>query len=281
MPSRRSSGPSTSTRDGGHPPGHRQLFAEYIRNHVEQGLVRDFKTNLQERSARRWATSGVPHHIDRARPRQALRGQGLPGRRAARRRQRALQEGGGAGSCPEALAEIQSREGQGAKKERAGPDARTARGGGHPARPGERGGRPRDPLGRGSQHEERHAGHPPHRRRRDLEDPLTGATVTAVDRRASTSSSTSTPSWLSSSTSGCPASLSRALQCRVRESHPRRVRSRRRGPAPVRRPADVRRDVRDHEGEDGEVKELRRLGSTPSRTSSPGSTSRGSSPSTR
>jgi ribonuclease-3 len=30
-----------------------QLFGDYIRNHVEQGLVRDFKTNLQERSARR------------------------------------------------------------------------------------------------------------------------------------------------------------------------------------------------------------------------------------
>lgn len=30
-----------------------QLFGAYIRNHVEQGLVRDFKTNLQERSARR------------------------------------------------------------------------------------------------------------------------------------------------------------------------------------------------------------------------------------
>jgi ribonuclease-3 len=36
------------------------LFGDYIRNHVEQGLVRDFKTNLQERSARQGGT--VPEY---------------------------------------------------------------------------------------------------------------------------------------------------------------------------------------------------------------------------
>lgn len=45
------------------------LVGEYIRTHVEQGLVRDYKTSLQERSARSWGhvpeyriTSSGPDH---------------------------------------------------------------------------------------------------------------------------------------------------------------------------------------------------------------------------
>jgi ribonuclease III len=93
-----------------------QLFAEYIRNHVEQGLVRDFKTNLQERSARRWGnvpeyriTSTGPDHAKRFEAKVYLAGE-LLGEGNGRSKKEAEQE-----AAREALAEIQSREaGQGA-----------------------------------------------------------------------------------------------------------------------------------------------------------------------
>jgi ribonuclease-3 len=95
-----------------------QLFAEYIRNHVEQGLVRDFKTNLQERSARRWGnvpeyriTSTGPDHAKRFEAKVYLAGE-LLGEGNGRSKKEAEQE-----AAREALAEIQSRDGgQGAQE---------------------------------------------------------------------------------------------------------------------------------------------------------------------
>lgn len=58
------------------------LLGEYIRTHVEQGLVRDYKTNLQERSARTWGhvpeyriTSTGPDHAKHFEARVFLRGE--------------------------------------------------------------------------------------------------------------------------------------------------------------------------------------------------------------
>lgn len=89
-----------------------QLFAEYIRNHVRQGLVRDFKTNLQERSARRWGnvpeyriTSTGPDHAKRFEAKVYLAGE-LLGEGNGRSKKEAEQQ-----AAREALAEIQSREG--------------------------------------------------------------------------------------------------------------------------------------------------------------------------
>ncbi|GAC1369659.1 MAG: ribonuclease III [Actinomycetota bacterium] len=59
-----------------------RMFGEYIRNHVEQGLVRDFKTNLQERAARRSGyvpeyriSSSGPDHAKRFEAKVYLRGE--------------------------------------------------------------------------------------------------------------------------------------------------------------------------------------------------------------
>lgn len=58
------------------------LVGDYIRNHVEQGLVRDYKTNLQERSARSWGnvpeyriTSSGPDHAKHFEARVYLHGE--------------------------------------------------------------------------------------------------------------------------------------------------------------------------------------------------------------
>jgi ribonuclease-3 len=58
------------------------LLGEYIRTHVEQGLVRDYKTNLQERSARTWGrvpeyriTSTGPDHAKSFEAKVYLRGE--------------------------------------------------------------------------------------------------------------------------------------------------------------------------------------------------------------
>jgi len=88
------------------------LFAEYIRNHVEQGLVRDFKTNLQERSARRWGnvpeyriTSTGPDHAKRFEAKVYLGGE-LLGEGNGRSKKEAEQE-----AAREALAQMRAREG--------------------------------------------------------------------------------------------------------------------------------------------------------------------------
>lgn len=59
-----------------------ELVGGYIRNHVEQGLVRDFKTSLQERAARSWGrvpeykiTSTGPDHDKRFEAKVYLRGE--------------------------------------------------------------------------------------------------------------------------------------------------------------------------------------------------------------
>lgn len=87
------------------------LFADYIRNHVEQGLVRDYKTNLQERSARRWGnvpeyriTSTGPDHAKRFEAKVYLGGE-LLGEGNGRSKKEAEQE-----AAREALAEMQARE---------------------------------------------------------------------------------------------------------------------------------------------------------------------------
>jgi ribonuclease-3 len=84
------------------------LFGEYIRNHVEQGLVRDFKTNLQERSARRWGnvpeyriTSTGPDHAKRFEANVYLGGE-LLGTGSGRSKKEAEQA-----AAREALAHIQ------------------------------------------------------------------------------------------------------------------------------------------------------------------------------
>jgi ribonuclease-3 len=88
-----------------------QLFAEYIRNHVEQGLVRDYKTTLQERSARRWGqvpeyriTSTGPDHAKRFEAKVYLGGE-LLGEGTGRSKKESEQE-----AAREALTEIQARE---------------------------------------------------------------------------------------------------------------------------------------------------------------------------
>lgn len=86
------------------------MFGEYIRNHVEQGLVRDYKTSLQERSARRWGnvpeyriTSTGPDHAKRFEAQVYLGGEQL-GEGSGRSKKEAEQE-----AAREALARLETR----------------------------------------------------------------------------------------------------------------------------------------------------------------------------
>ncbi len=88
-----------------------EIFGDYIRNHVEQGLVRDYKTSLQERSARRWGnvpeyriTATGPDHAKRFVAKVYLGGE-LLGEGNGRSKKEAEQA-----AAQEALAHIQARE---------------------------------------------------------------------------------------------------------------------------------------------------------------------------